>query len=108
MTTSTTSSRGTGTFPRGVHPADHKEFSQDSPLEVFPTPKQVTIPLVQHLGAPAEALRASPAWRRRVNEEVSLLCGRDSGRGDQVQTLRQAAGIQRQAGIRRSQGEVVF
>ncbi len=56
MTTSTRPSRGTGTFPRGVHPAEHKEFSQDSPLEVFPTPKQVTIPLVQHLGAPAESL----------------------------------------------------
>jgi electron transport complex protein RnfC len=39
-----------------VHPAEHKELSQDSPLEVLPTPKQVTIPLVQHLGAPAEPL----------------------------------------------------
>jgi len=56
MIASTKSSRGAGTFPHGVHPAEHKDFSQDSPLEVFPTPKQVTIPLVQHLGAPAEPL----------------------------------------------------
>jgi len=56
MTASTISSRGAGTFPHGVHPAEHKELSQDSPLAVLPTPKQVTIPLVQHLGAPAEAL----------------------------------------------------
>jgi electron transport complex protein RnfC len=56
MTVSAKPSRGAGTFPHGVHPAEHKEFSQDSPLEVLPTPRQVTIPLVQHLGAPAEAL----------------------------------------------------
>jgi len=54
--TASTQSRGTGTFPRGVHPADHKEFAQDAAIEVFPSPKKVTIPLVQHLGAPAEAL----------------------------------------------------
>jgi len=55
MTASTTL-RGAATFPRGVHPAGHKEFAQDAGLEVFPTPKKVTIPLVQHLGAPAETL----------------------------------------------------
>jgi len=54
--TASTQSRGSGTFPRGVHPADHKEFAQNAAIEVFPTPQKVTIPLVQHLGAPAEAL----------------------------------------------------
>jgi len=54
--TASTELRGSGTFHRGVHPADHKEFARDAAVEVFPTPKKVTIPLVQHLGAPAEAL----------------------------------------------------
>ena len=56
MTASTTSPGHVGTFPHGVHPADQKQFAADAAIEVLPTPKKVTIPLVQHLGAPAEAL----------------------------------------------------
>lgn len=44
-----------GTFARGVHPPDHKHLAEDSPVQVLPTPKEVRIPLLQHLGAPGEA-----------------------------------------------------
>ena len=46
--------RGTGrsTFRRGIHPAEEKELCAEAPIEVLPTPAQVQIPLLQHLGAP--------------------------------------------------------
>ena len=40
----------------GVHPSEHKEYSEFLPLIVFPDPQAVIIPLSQHTGAPAEAL----------------------------------------------------
>ncbi|MGL1901524.1 MAG: electron transport complex subunit RsxC [Fibrobacterales bacterium] len=39
----------------GVHPPENK-FSAGAPIVVLPTPKQVSIPLSQHIGAPASAL----------------------------------------------------
>ncbi len=42
-----------GTFPHGVHPPEHKEFSEDIPIEVVPTPSKVMLPLLQHVGAPS-------------------------------------------------------
>ncbi|MEA1886159.1 MAG: electron transport complex subunit RsxC [Bacteroidota bacterium] len=42
------------TFPKGgVHPPENK-ISDDIPIEILPVPEQVTIPINQHLGAPAE------------------------------------------------------
>ena len=41
------------TFRRGVHPADNKSIAKDFPLAEFPTPSTVSIPLSQHIGAPA-------------------------------------------------------
>lgn len=44
------------TFPKGgVHPEENK-LSSDRPIERFPIPKQVIIPLGQCLGAPAEVI----------------------------------------------------
>ena len=37
----------------GVHPCEHKEFTEHLPLVPFPDPKTVVIPLSQHAGAPA-------------------------------------------------------
>ena len=37
----------------GVHPVEHKEFSEHKPLVKFPDPKIAVIPMSQHLGAPA-------------------------------------------------------
>lgn len=46
---------GPGTFPRGVHPPDRKEFSEGAAIEVLPTPKELKVPYSQHIGAPATA-----------------------------------------------------
>ena len=44
------------TFPiGGIHPSDCKEYSKDAAIERFAIPATVTIPLAQHIGAPAVA-----------------------------------------------------
>lgn len=44
------------TFPiGGIHPSDCKIYSKDAAIEQFPIPASVTIPLAQHIGAPAVA-----------------------------------------------------
>ena len=53
------------TFARGLHPADRKHFTAAAAIEVLPTPQEVLIPLLQHLGAPCE-----PAVKPRT--EVAL------------------------------------
>ena len=40
-------------FKRGVHPAGNKEIAKDKRLAEFPTPAEVSVPLSQHIGAPA-------------------------------------------------------
>lgn len=42
-------------FKGGIHPEDGKHLSRDIPIETY-TPKQVIVPMVQHIGAPAKAL----------------------------------------------------
>ena len=37
----------------GVHPSERKEFTEHLPLERFPAPETVVIPLSQHIGKPA-------------------------------------------------------
>lgn len=44
------------TFRRGVHPSEEKGFSDEAPIEVLPTPKEVRLPVLQHLGAVCEAV----------------------------------------------------
>ena len=56
MSAATTLSPGARTFARGIHPSDSKHYAQDGAIEVLPTPGEVRIPLLQHLGAPCEAL----------------------------------------------------
>ncbi len=53
-----------GTFRGGVHPPERKELARDEPIRALPAPEIVRIPLLQHLGAPAEAV-VKP--RDRVN-----------------------------------------
>jgi len=50
--------QGKSSFPGGVHPLEGKEFSEHCPIEVVPMPKQVSILLSQHLGAPCQPLVA--------------------------------------------------
>ncbi len=44
------------TFKGGVHPFEHKELTADKAIETMPLPKNVSIPLLQHIGAPCEPL----------------------------------------------------
>ena len=47
---------GSGSFSKGVHPPEHKEFSKDAPIEVLPAPSRVVVPLQQNIGAPSECV----------------------------------------------------
>ncbi len=42
-------------FTGGIHPPSSKQLARDQPIEVVPNPKQVRIPLLQHVGALCEA-----------------------------------------------------
>lgn len=46
----------TKTFKGGVHPHEQKELTENLPFEVIPNPKQIIIPLTQHLGKPAKPI----------------------------------------------------
>jgi len=48
--------RGSRTFARGVHPPSLKHLAREVPIEVLPSPGAVTVPLLQHTGAPCEPL----------------------------------------------------
>ncbi|WP_415755779.1 electron transport complex subunit RsxC [Pseudomonas leptonychotis] len=41
-------------IPGGIHPAECKALSNRTPIQPAPLPKQLTLPLNQHIGAPAE------------------------------------------------------
>ena len=41
-------------FKGGVHPPEHKEESTSRPIHAAPLPKQLVIPLRQHIGNPAK------------------------------------------------------
>jgi len=56
MTTVTTGIAGKGTFAHGVHPPERKGLSADASIDVLPTPAEVKIPILQHVGAPCEIL----------------------------------------------------
>ena len=45
-----------GSFGGGVHPPERKSLAESLLIEVIPTPKLVSVPLLQHLGVPCEAL----------------------------------------------------
>ena len=44
------------TFKKGVHPDDHKGFTNKKAIEIMPLPEEVFIPLQQHIGVPGEPL----------------------------------------------------
>ena len=49
----------------GVHPSEHKEYSEHKALTPFPAPKTLVIPMSMHLGAPANPVVA-------VGDEVKM------------------------------------
>ena len=48
--------RRNGTFAGGVHPPEGDHLTAAAAIEVMPTPKEVRVPLLQHLGVPCEAV----------------------------------------------------
>lgn len=44
------------TFKKGVHPQDHKHYTNAKAIEPIPLPDEVFIPLQQHIGIPCQAL----------------------------------------------------
>jgi len=62
------------TFPKGgVHPPENK-FSAGSPIETLPVSGRIAIPVVQHLGAPAE-----PVVQRGDEVKVGQLLAKSGG-----------------------------
>jgi electron transport complex protein RnfC len=45
-------------IPGGIHPAECKERSNRTPIQPVPLPKRLTLPLNQHIGAPADPVVA--------------------------------------------------
>ena len=45
---------GKKSFKGGVHPNEFKELTENLAFELMPNPKQIIIPLNQHLGKPAK------------------------------------------------------
>jgi electron transport complex protein RnfC len=62
------------TFPMGgVHPAENK-FTVDKPIEKLEVPKQVSIPISQHIGAPAK-----PVVEQREKVKVGQVIAKSAG-----------------------------
>jgi len=62
------------TFPMGgVHPAENK-FTADKSIEKLPVPKQVAIPISQHIGAPAK-----PVVEQREKVKVGQVIAKSAG-----------------------------
>lgn len=62
------------TFPKGgVHPSENK-FSAGKPIETIELPKQVSIPIAQHIGAPSE-----PVVKRGDIVKVGQLLAKSKG-----------------------------
>ena len=58
-------------FTGGIHPPSSKQLARDQPIEVVPIPKQVRIPLLQHVGALCE-----PVVKSRDEVSVGDLVGK--------------------------------
>lgn len=70
------------TFPRGIHPPECKDLTQERLVEVIPSPDRVTIPLLQHLGAPCDPIVKS----RDLVEAGALIGNSDAFVSAQIHT----------------------
>lgn len=48
--------KNSNSFKGGVHPPEHKSLTEHLAFEIMPIPKQVVIPISQHLGKPAKPI----------------------------------------------------
>jgi len=53
---SQTASTAKRTFRHGVHPIEHKDVTQAHAVAPLPLPREIVVPLSQHIGAPARAV----------------------------------------------------
>ncbi|MFZ7128523.1 MAG: electron transport complex subunit RsxC [Desulfobacterales bacterium] len=53
MAATAVATAGKASFKHGVHPPERKQFSENAPIEVVPTPGEVLLPLLQNVGAPS-------------------------------------------------------
>jgi len=70
----TSTATGRGTFARGIHPPERKHLADRASIEVLPTPPEVRIALLQHLGAPCE-----PVLKPRTEVALGDLVGQANG-----------------------------
>ena len=61
-------------FYGGVHPEENKHYTEEMPLQKFPEPDTVIIPLAMHIGAPA-----TPVVQAGDKVEVGQLIGEQAG-----------------------------
>ncbi len=101
------------TFRRGgVHPADKKELSKDSPLERLPIPSELIVSMSQHLGAPAALLKAKGdrVERGELIGKASSFISADvhspvSGTVTEIRKVRLASGAVADAAVIKSDDE---
>ena len=43
-------------FFGGIHPQENKWYAEDQPVQVFPEPDILVVPMQQHIGAPCTPL----------------------------------------------------
>lgn len=65
--------RGKKTFKGGVHPPENKQFTELCTIETVPTPAQVILPLIQHIGSPCKPT---------VNKKDTVASGQVIGKSD--------------------------
>jgi len=70
----TSTATGRRTFAGGIHPPEQKHLADRAPIEVLPTPPEVRIALLQHLGAPCE-----PILKPRTEVAVGDVVGQAKG-----------------------------
>ncbi len=60
-------------FFGGIHPRENKDYASEKPVQVFPEPSTVVIPMSQHIGAPCKPL---------VKKGDQVLVGQKIGDGE--------------------------
>ena len=92
------------TFPKGgIHPADNK-LSANMAIEPLPLPVSVSIPISQHIGAPAEVI-VEKKQKVKVGEVIATAKGfvssnihaTVSGTVTKIDTVLDSSGYKRQA-----------